>query len=137
MGQLRRIGLSWTGGGRVFRGESQGGAPVTIDGDSKAGPGPMETLLFSLAGCTGSDIVDILEKMRVPLTRLDVQIEGERAETQPRRYVRILARYVTEGVAEADEAKLRRAVELSVDRYCSVLHSLRRDIEFTSEIVRR
>lgn len=134
---VRKIVLSWSGDGLVFRGSGASGVPVTIDGNAGIGPTPMETLLLSLASCTASDVVEILGKMRVPLSGLEVLVEGERADEPPRRYTRILARYIVEGVPEAAEHKLQRAVELSVERYCSVLQSFRPDIEFKPEVVRR
>lgn len=137
MGAIRRVVLSWAGEGMVFRGGGDGGAQITMDGDARLGPSPMEALLLSLAGCTGSDIVSILGKMRVPLAGLAVSVEGERADGEPRRYVRIRLRYEAEGVPPEAQPKLERAVELSLARYCSVLHSLRPDIELTTEVVGR
>lgn len=137
MGAIRRVVLEWVGEGMVFRGRGDGGGEITMDGDARLGPSPMETLLLSLAGCTGIDIVSLLGKMRVPLAGLAVAVEGERANGEPRRYVRIRLRYEVEGVPLEAQPKLERAVELSVARYCSVLHSLRPDIELTTEVVRR
>jgi len=97
----------------------------------------METLLLSLAACLGSDVVTIVGKMRVRLTGLDVSVEGERAENDPRRYTRIHLHCVADGVPEADAPKLDRALELSLQKYCSVFHTLRPDLAFTSGIVRR
>lgn len=137
MGAIRRVVLSWAGIGMAFRGAGESGAEITLDGDGRLGPSPMETLLLSLASCTGSDIVSILGKMRVPLAGLAVSVEGERADGEPRRYVRIRLRYQAEGVPAEAQPQLERAVALSVDRYCSVLHSLRPDIELATEVVRR
>lgn len=138
---VKRIRLRWTGEGLVFR----GGAPpppgearpeVVVDGDSAAGPSPMDHLLLGLAGCMAVDVRLILEKSRVPLRSLEVEVEGERAAEPPRRFIRLALVYRVEGPGEEDQAKLERAVALSRDKYCSVLHSLRPDIELAIDIRR-
>lgn len=130
--------LSWTGEGLAFEGGAPGGPAITVDGGgARLGPSPMQTLLLAVAACTAADIVDILGKMRVPLEGLDVRLEGERAPEAPRRYTSLRFTYEARGVAEADEDKLRRAVALSHETYCSALHSLRADIEVATEVVRR
>ena len=131
------VRLEWTGEGMRFRGGARGGPEVVIDGDSEAGPSPMDALLISLAGCMAIDVRMILEKSRVPLEALEVEVAGVRAPTAPRRYEAIRLTYVVEGPEEAHQARLERAVELSRETYCSVLHSLRPDIGVEIEIERR
>jgi len=80
---------------------------------------PMELMLVSLAGCTGVDVVAILEKMRQPLDGLEVEVEGFRREEHPRAYTRIVTVYRARG-AELDPRKLLRAVKLSEEKFCSV-----------------
>jgi putative redox protein len=132
----KRVELRWTGEGQAFSGAGASGGPVTIDGDSEDGPGPMDTLLLGLAACMGIDVLMILEKSRVPVEDLSVIVEGERAEKHPRRYTAIRILYSIAGPGEEHEARLQRAVDLSKDRYCSVLHSLRTDIDITVAIDR-
>ena len=127
-----RVGLSWAGG-LAFESERNGNGRLRIESSGDGGPSPMETLLFAAAGCSAIDVVDILEKMRVPLSDLDVEVQGERRPEPPRRYTRIRLVFRA-GVAPESEAKLRRAVELSMKRYCSVVHSLRPDIELITEV---
>lgn len=134
--QTKEVVLSWTGEGMVFRGGAPGGPEMTIDGDGSAGPSPMDALLLSLAGCMGADVRLILEKSRVPLTSLEVAVEGVRAATDPRRYEEIRLAYRVEGPEEEHEGRLERAVELSRETYCSVLHSLRRDVDVDITIER-
>lgn len=124
----KRVTLRWTGQGLRFQGEGGKGPPVPFDGKGEEGVSPMDTLLLSVAGCMAIDIRDILEKGRVPLTALEVVVEGERATSPPRRYVKLRLTVNTQGVPIGSEPKLHRAVELSRDRYCSVLHSLRSDL---------
>jgi putative redox protein len=126
--------LHWSAEDPVFRGTAgeKGTATLVLDGSSADGPSPMEALLLSLAGCMAVDIQMILEKGRVPLDTLEVEVEGERAPTPPKRYIRIVMDVRTRGPAEEDRGKVERAVELSRDKYCSVFHTL--DPELETEI---
>jgi putative redox protein len=103
---------------------------TTIDGDNATAPGPMLTLLLAAAACSGADVVSILAKMRVSLHQLRVEASGVRREQEPRRYTALHLEYHLRGDG-LDEAKARRAVELSVTKYCSVIHSLAPDIVVT------
>ena len=128
------IKLSWTGEGLVFRGGREGGPEALVDGDGKAALSPMQALLLAAAGCSGADVVDILAKMRVPLTGLEVLVEGERRSEHPRRLTTIRLRYLARGVPAESEERLRHAVELSQQKYCSVLHSLCPDVVVESDV---
>ena len=132
----KRIQLRWTGEGLVFKGGGDAGGEIVIDGDTVAGPSPMDVLLLGLAGCMGSDVRDILKKSRVPVDELEIIVDGERAATVPRKYVRIHMVIRVKGPGAEHDAKVRRSVDLSRETYCSVLHSLRPDIEFEFEIQR-
>ncbi|HEV7364309.1 MAG TPA: OsmC family protein [Gemmatimonadales bacterium] len=103
---------------------------MTIDGDNVVGPGPMLTLLLAAASCTGSDVVLILQKMREKLGELRIDVAGVRREAEPRRYVSIHLDYWVRGEG-LDPAKVRRAIDLSLEKYCSVIHSLAPDIAIT------
>lgn len=135
MPQQAAVNLRLTGSGMVFEGGgTKEGAPVvTIDGGGEAGPSPMLALLLALAGCSGSDIVHIMDKMRVRLQALAIHVEGTRRDEEPRRYTAIRLRYRLEGEG-LDRAKAERAVGLSLDKYCSVAHSLAPDIRLDYEI---
>ena len=80
------------------------------------------------------NVVQILDKMRVSFDRIAVRVEGDRRSDPPRRYTAIRLMYEVGGVAEQDAGKLRRAVDLSKEKYCSVLHSMRPDTEFSIRI---
>src|SRR5262245_51348212 len=86
---IKNVSLRWSGEGLRFEGGPAGVAPSVVDGGSKAGPSPTDHLLLAAAGCMGADVIDILKKSRVPVEALDVQVEGRRAETPPRRFVAI------------------------------------------------
>ena len=123
----------WQGGLR-FEAVGKAGVPVLVDGDGEAAITPVESLAVSLAGCMGSDVVDILGKMRVGLETLTVGVEGDRRPEPPRRYTAVRLVFAVTGVAEADAEKLRRAIDLSRDRYCSVLHTLSPDLDVSFRI---
>jgi putative redox protein len=97
------------------------------DWEGAAGPTPVETLAFALAGCMASDVVLILEKGRLPLRGLRVRLTAERAETDPRRFLRVALDFAVEGDLPPD--RVARAIALSRETYCSVWHSMRPDIE--------
>jgi putative redox protein len=128
-GNLRKVHLNWTGDDLQFEGGSEGGPRIVIDGDSVTGPAPTELLLLSLAGCMAVDMKVILEKSRVALKGMEVELEGERAPEDPKRYVALRMTFRLDGPEEADEGKVARAAELSRDKYCSVFHTLRHDID--------
>lgn len=134
----RKVHLSWLGSGRAYEGRSEGSGPaVIIDGNGERGPSPMDTLLLSVAACMGIDIEEILGKSRVPLDALDFTVSGSRAEDHPRRYIRVGLDITVSGPRPEDAARVERAVELSRDKYCSVLKSLRTDIRVTTRIRNR
>ena len=129
--ETKRITLAWQDG-LAFRGGEPGGPETTIDGDNAVAPGPMLTLLLAAASCSGADVVSILAKMRVTLHELRIEASGVRREQEPRRYLSLHLAYFLRGDG-LDEAKARRAIDLSVTKYCSVIHSLAPDIAITHE----
>jgi putative redox protein len=124
--EVKHIALDWERG-MIFRGGPPAGPSVVIDADNALAPGPMLTLLLAAASCTGSDVVMILEKMRVALRQLRIEVHGTRREETPRRYtaIRFEFRIAADGL---DEPKARRAIDLSLQKYCSVVASLAPDI---------
>ena len=136
MSNVRAVRLDWLGKGMRFRavGTEPATPAVEIDGDGNSGPSPMITLLFAAAGCSGSDVVSILQKMRVQLARLSVEGRGQRRQEQPRRYIAVHYRYLISGEG-VDQAQAERAVSLSLEKYCSVVHSLAPDIKVSHEVV--
>jgi putative redox protein len=122
-----RVRLRWSGEGLVFGGETGDGASITV---------ATQLLLLSVAGCMAVDVRLILEKCRVPVDSLEVIVEGDRAPSPPRRFDALRLVYVLKGPAEADEGKIERAVQLSKDKYCSVLHTLREDVRLDIRIER-
>lgn len=94
---------------------------------------PMELLLASLGGCSGMDVISILNKMNSPPREFWVELEGERAEEHPRVYTRITVTYRFKGV---EKEKAERAVNLSLEKYCSVAAILKRSgVEIVPNVV--
>jgi putative redox protein len=124
--------------GRMFVGESGSGHAVVMDGapDSggrNAGIRPMEMLLIGLAGCTAFDVVHILEKGREAVVGCVIDVDADRAETDPKIFTRIHLRYRVSGRGLARD-KVERAVKLSAEKYCSASIMLGKAAELTHEI---
>jgi putative redox protein len=122
------VDLEWDAALR-FRARA-GESALTIDSDGRAGPSPVQALALALAGCMSVDVVHILERGRLPLRGLRAHLRAERAPEDPRRVVRALLRFTVTG--DVPSEKVERAIALSREKYCSVWHSLRQDIEFTT-----
>lgn len=106
-----------------------------IEIDAKAGFNPKALLLSGLAGCTGVDIVDILEKMRVPFADLKIEVETEQTTEPPKVFKDIHMNYIIT-TAEENRDKVKKAVDLSLDKYCGVAAMLRKNskIDYTITI---
>ncbi len=122
----------WTGGQR-FEVEAAEGSRIAVDGESRDGLSPVETLLSALTTCMGIDVVDILAKGRQNLTGCVVRAEARRRAEPPRRLTAVHLTYVLTGNGLSRD-KAERAVELSRSTYCSVWHSLAPDIDLAVEI---
>jgi putative redox protein len=121
-----RVLVSWKGE-RRFESGREGRPPVLLDGDGKAAPSPPEALLAALASCVSVDVVDILAKRRTPVESYGVEVLGERVDTTPRRFKHIVLNINIRGAGiERDQAE--RAIDLAVNKYCSVRDSLAPDI---------
>lgn len=125
MSDTRTITMHWTGGLR-FEGSREGGPVFLFDGDAAAGPSPVDALLGAAAACSGIDVVSILEKMREPFSGVEVQAEGTRNAEHPKRITHLTLTYLVTGTG-LDAAKVYRAAELSVEKYCSVLQTFSKD----------
>lgn len=130
--ETKHINLEWLGDLR-FEGGEPGGPVSQVDGDNAAAPGPMLHLLLAAASCSAADVVDILGKMREPLDGLSVEAWGDRRDEPPRRYTALRFLFKVRG-SGLTEAKVRRAIDLSLEKYCSVMHSLAPDIVVSYEL---
>jgi putative redox protein len=122
----------------MFVGESGSGHAVVLDGAPEAGGRnlgvrPMEMLLIGLGGCTAFDVVMILKRSREPVTDCVVEMEADRAETEPKVFTRIQTRYRISGRG-LDPKKVERAVNLSAEKYCSATAMLAKTAQISHEI---
>src|SRR5580693_10288374 len=115
-----------------FNGISDSGHSIIVDGDKKAGNSPMELVLIGLCGCTGYDVVSILQKKREPLASLEVRAEAERATDSPSVYTKIRLIYRVGG--KVTRKAVEDAVRLSKEKYCSVSAMLAKTAKITAEI---
>jgi putative redox protein len=111
-----------------FVGEASSNHAVVMDGDISAGghntgSTPMELLLLGLGGCSGMDIISILKKKRQDVSGLDINVTGRNAENYPRKFEEISLEFVIKGRNISEEA-VKRAVDLSMTKYCSVKANL-------------
>ena len=122
------VDLTWTGA-LVLSGTS-GNATITLDSAGVVGPSPVQALTFALAGCMTMDVGYILTKARQPFRALRSHLVADRAPEDPHRIVRMHLQVTVEGDVPADA--VARAIALSYEKYCSVWHSMRQDIVFTT-----
>ena len=109
-----------------FVGMADSGFPVKLDSHSspETGVGPVEMLAIALAGCTAMDVISILVKKKMDVTSFEVKVNADRAADPPKRITKAVLEYVVRGHG-VDEASVRRAIELSVTKYCSVHATLK------------
>ena len=120
----------------LFDAGAPGRPSVLVDGDGTVATSPVEMLLVAAATCSASDVVLILQKQRVALDTLEVALRGTRREEQPRRYTALHFAFTLSGTG-VDETKARRAIDLSLEKYCSVVASLAPDIQITYDVALR
>jgi len=112
----------------IFVGRTQRGYEIEFDPHMEWGCSPTEALLLSLAGCMGIDVVSFIQKMKGELRSFKIEIVGERNLTPPQYYKKIeMILHIS--AKNVTEKQIARAVALSHEKYCSVYHSLRKDIE--------
>jgi putative redox protein len=99
---------------------------IIIDGDKKEGMNPKALLLSGLAGCSGIDVVDILLKQRVAFSDLKIDVETEQTDEHPRVFKDIFVTYTIKTDAE-NERKVKKAIELSLEKYCGVSAMLKKN----------
>ncbi len=129
--------VRWAGK-MAFEARTGSGHTVLMDarrevGGEDRGPRPTELLLAALGGCTGIDVVSILQKMRVDFDRVEVAVEADEREEHPRYFERFRMVYRVFG-KDVPADKVKRAVELSETRYCSVAGLFRHGAEITYRI---
>ncbi|QGX39073.1 OsmC family protein [Permianibacter aggregans] len=119
-----------------FVGESASGHAVTMSAGSNSGgrdsmPTPMEMVLMAVGGCSSIDVVMILKKGRQHVLDCVCELDSERAETSPKVFRKIHAKYIVTG-KQLKPDQVERAVSLSLEKYCSVALMLKDNVEITS-----
>lgn len=133
-----RAQVTWVGPGLRLVGEADGPAIVidhALDEEERVdtGPQPMRLLLMGLCGCTGMDVVSILQKKRQSFTGLQVRATAERAEEHPKVYTKIHLEFLVSG-DEVDRKAVERSVELSQTKYCPASAMLGEVAEITTSV---
>lgn len=118
--------LIWNG--RLqFIGTNHKGFETRFDGNTEMAASPMEILLEAVGACSAIDVVLILEKQRTPLQQFEIALEGDRHSPEPRYFTDIRVKFDLWGEALQPD-KVARAISLSFEKYCSIFHSLRKDL---------
>jgi len=120
-----------------FVGESGSGHSVVMDGAPDSGgrnlaARPMEMVLIGMGGCTAFDVVMILQKSRQPIEDCIVEISAERADEIPKVFTKIHVHYIVKG-SGLDESKVKKAIDLTAEKYCSVSVMLEKTAEITHD----
>jgi putative redox protein len=136
---INEINVEWTNN-MVFQAEIDG-HNLVVDASNEAGgenkgPRPKKLLLLALAGCTGMDVISILKKMKVEITKFNVKVIGNTQEEHPKKYNEMKVTYQFSG-KNIEYDKLKKAVDLSIEKYCSVIAILKNAVklEFNIEIL--
>jgi putative redox protein len=114
-------------------GARSGDVTMKLDSASAEGPSPMQALAVGLAACMAMDVLHVLKKGRHDLRGLKADLKGERAPEEPRRFTSIELKYTVTGAVP--EPAVERAIQLSRDKYCSVWHSMRQDIQLNVSFI--
>jgi len=128
--------VKWLGG-RAFEGTPDSGHSVIMDsspdfGGEDRGVRPMELLMLGMGGCTSIDVMNILEKSRQDVTACIAEISAERAETEPKVFVRMHVHFKVTG-RNLDAQRVQRAISLSAEKYCSASIMLGKTAEITHD----
>lgn len=130
--------IRWAGDKRFVAVGKTSGHAIVLDSPEKSGGEnlgirPTEALLIGIAGCTAVDMVNILTKMRVELTHCEITIEGIQKEDYPKYFTNGKIVYTLSGNSLTEE-KARKAVDLSMDKYCAVSQTVKGRMEIETEI---
>jgi putative redox protein len=112
----------------IFLGRTPRGFELDFDAEAQWGCIPTESLLLSIAGCLAIDVVSFVTKMKAKITKFRIDIAGERNPTPPQYYTKV-DMVLTLAGENITPKKLDRAISLSQEKYCSVYHTLRKDLK--------
>lgn len=125
------IDVVWDGE-RRYRGGRADGPSIVVDADRRVAPGPVDAVAIALVACAGVDIVEILRKRRTPVDALRARVHVTRAAQPPRRITELRLAFAVRTTAE--RTHVERAIDLAIERYCSVSASLAPDIALSWEL---
>ncbi len=121
---------------KTFTGQTESGHSIVIgtaEGDApKPGPSAMELVLMGAGSCSAWDVVEILRKGRQNVADVIVELDADRADTPPKVFTRIHMHFIVKG-RDLSEEKVRRAIDLSVDKYCSAVAMLKPTVPVTHD----
>ena len=128
--------VKWLGG-RAFEGTADSGHSVIMDSSPDFGGDdrvirPMEMLMVGMGGCTSIDVMNILEKSRQDVTACVAEVSAERADTEPKVFVRMHVHFKVTG-RNLDAQRVQRAISLSAEKYCSASIMLGKTAEITHD----
>jgi putative redox protein len=134
---FRKTTTEWKGG-MTFESDDPGGKTVIMDtevegSDERFGISPKAAMLSALASCSGLDVVSVLEKMKVTDYEFKIDVEGELTQEHPKYFHKVKIDYHFTG-KYLNEKKIKKAVDLSVEKYCGVMEMFRRFAEVKTEI---
>jgi putative redox protein len=134
-----KASMVWNGNGYVFHGVTGKGISLTIGQDeagNQVGPGPKELVCLALGSCAGSNLITMMKKMRQQVSRVEIHVEAEQAETDPMVFTHVRTSYKLYGKA-IDPAKVKKALDYIEEKYCGVLHMVNKTAktEYAFEIV--
>ena len=127
--------------GMQFVGEADSGHAIVLDGPSETGGKntglrPMELLLIGIGSCSGMDVVSILKKKKQAITGVEINVNGQKAESYPQKFTGIDIEFIIKGKNVSEDA-VKRAIQLSMEKYCSVKATLEgsANINYTYKII--
>ncbi|MEZ4797037.1 MAG: OsmC family protein [Flavobacteriaceae bacterium] len=134
---INKITTEWKGG-MTFESDNPSGKTLMMDtavegSDERFGLSPKALMLSALAGCTGLDVVSVLDKMKVTDYEFKMEVSGELTDEHPKYYRKVKLDYHFYG-KDLDEKKIKKAVDLSVEKYCGVMEMFRQFSELQTEI---
>ena len=119
--------------GHEFEAEHEGNK-IQMDGSAENGHGPKALLLSALAGCSGIDVVDILTKMKIDFSDFTIEAEADQTEDHPRVFKNIHVVYKIK-TARENKSKIKKAIDLSLEKYCGVAAMLKKNSEIDYTIL--
>lgn len=129
---MGQVVLDWKKG-LSFTGKTNAGFSLELDAESAVGGGdegflPLQLLALGLGGCTGMDVISILQKKRQAVSAFEVRVNTERASEHPKVWNKVLVEYIVTG-KDIDPQAVERAIQLSAEKYCPAQNMLKKAVK--------